>query len=318
MPSGVSVVIPSFNGRRLLARYLPHLLEALPQDAEVIVVDDGSTDGSADYLYDNFPTVKVIVLERNLGFGPACNAGVFASKYDAVFLLNNDVRVTPGFLPPLLDRLLEPDVFAVSPRIIRGDESGPDESYFRPTWWRGRVVVRMSPLNDGAPSPLFYASGAAAAIVRSKFLALSGFDPIFAPFYWEDVDLGYRAWKRGWRTLREPASTVYHEHSSTIRQLSRVDTQAIIVRNQEVFFWKNVHDRQLLAIHLAFLPMRLGQALLKRDIELLRGLAQCIPLLPAIWRTRQVEHKACRIPDRVILAQHGAFSPRQAQPLRID
>jgi len=309
MSPGVSVVIPSFNGQALLARYIPLLIEALPDEAEVIVIDDASTDGTSDFLRDYFPSVKVVILERNAGFGPACNAGVSASQYEVVLLLNNDVRVTPGFLQPLLDRLAEPDVFAVSPRIIRGDGTGLDESCFRPTWWRGRVVVQMSrPNDDESASPLFYASGAAAVIVRSKFMALGGFDPMLAPFYWEDVDLGYRAWKRGWRTLREPASTVYHEHSATIRQLSRPDTQAIIVRNQEIFFWKNIHDSQMLAVHLAFLPLRVSQALLKRDIDLLRGLAQCARLFPVVWHTRQIERQRCRIADRVVLTQHGAFT----------
>ncbi len=103
-----SVVIPNWNGADLLQKYLPHVIAAMDgnPDNEVIVVENGSTDDSAQVLREQFPTVRVVQLETNLGFGGGSNAGFRAAKNDIVILLNSDMRPEPGFLAPLLGRLL--------------------------------------------------------------------------------------------------------------------------------------------------------------------------------------------------------------------
>jgi cellulose synthase/poly-beta-1,6-N-acetylglucosamine synthase-like glycosyltransferase len=100
-----SVVIPNWNGRDLLEKYLPSVVTAMAgrEGNEIVVVDNGSTDGSAEYIKSSFPEVRVVELPRNLGFGGGSNAGFRAAKNDIVVLLNSDMRVTPGFLQPLLD-----------------------------------------------------------------------------------------------------------------------------------------------------------------------------------------------------------------------
>ena len=100
-----SVVIPNWNGRDLLEKYLPSVIAALsdsPQN-EIIVVDNGSEDGSAQFVREHFPQVRVLALERNLGFGGGSNAGFQAARNDIVVLLNSDMRVERNFLQPLLD-----------------------------------------------------------------------------------------------------------------------------------------------------------------------------------------------------------------------
>jgi hypothetical protein len=112
-----SVVIPNWNGKDLLAKYLPSVIEAC-SDSEVMVVDNGSTDGSVEFLSEKFPRVRVLALGRNLGFGGGSNAGFRAAKGDVVVLLNSDMRVEPDFLAPLLSAFTDDKVFAVSCQIF--------------------------------------------------------------------------------------------------------------------------------------------------------------------------------------------------------
>src|ERR1700722_3509963 len=99
-----SVVIPNWNGRDLLEQYLPSVIAALAgnPENEIIVVDNGSTDGSAAFVRTAFPDVKLLALDRNLGFGGGSNAGFRAAKNDIVVLLNSDMQVSPNFLAPLV------------------------------------------------------------------------------------------------------------------------------------------------------------------------------------------------------------------------
>src|SRR6202034_719588 len=95
--TSATVVIPNWNGRDLLAKYIPSIIQALSgnRENEIIVVDNGSEDGSAEFLRERFPSVSVVALDRNLGFGGGSNAGFRAAKNDIVVLLNSDMPVEP-------------------------------------------------------------------------------------------------------------------------------------------------------------------------------------------------------------------------------
>src|SRR5580698_1441103 len=115
-----TVVIPNWNGRGLLEQYLPSVIAALAgnPENEIIVVDNGSADGSAEFVRQTFPNVKLLALDRNLGFGGGSNAGFRAAKNDIVVLLNSDMQVSPDFLAPLLEGFRDDLVFAVSCQIF--------------------------------------------------------------------------------------------------------------------------------------------------------------------------------------------------------
>src|SRR5579872_3309978 len=121
--SAASVVIPNWNGRDLMEKYLPSVVKALRANPsnEIIVVDNGSSDGSADFIQRSFPAVKLVALDRNLGFGGGSNAGVHAAKNDIVVLLNSDMRVEREFLAPLLEAFSDDNVFSVSCQIFFSD-----------------------------------------------------------------------------------------------------------------------------------------------------------------------------------------------------
>ena len=256
-PSAASVVIPNWNGCDLLERYLPSVVTALAGNPanEVIVVDNGSTDHSAAYVRAHFPQVRLVALERNLGFGGGSNAGFREAKNDVVVLLNNDMRVEPGFLAPLLEGFADPAVFAVSCQIFFTDPGKVrEETGLTQGWWQDgalRVRHRADPAVTGL-FPCFYGGGGSCAFDRRKFLSLGGFDELYAPFYFEDTDLGYMAWKRGWKVLYQARSVVYHEHRGTIGKNFGADfIQGVVKRNALLFAWKNIHEWRRVCGHFA-------------------------------------------------------------------
>lgn len=250
-----SVVIPNWNGRDLLEKYLPSVVAALAGNPanEIIVVDNGSTDGSADFVRERFPGVRVLALETNRGFGGGSNAGFETARNDIVVLLNSDMRVAPNFLQPLLDGFTDENVFAVSCQIFFSDPNRVrEETGLTQGWWENgglRVRHRDDPAIIGL-YPCFYGGGGSCAFDRRKFLELGGFDELLAPFYLEDTDLGYLAWKRGWKVLYQPNSIVYHEHRGTIgKRFSESRIQAVLRKNYLLFSWKNIHQWRRLGTH---------------------------------------------------------------------
>ena len=221
VPSGseVSVIVPTFEGRHHLENLLPSLAEqSLPH--EVVVVDNGSTDRTSDFLREHWPQVRVVSFPENRGFGKAANAGVEAASSRTVVLLNNDTVCTPSFLERLVAALDPPQgVVMAAPVLVRlGDEERIDTA--------GIVVDRtlhgfnhlygepVEVLQGGASDPLAPCGGAA-AFDRSAFLDVGGFDPAFFA-YLEDVDLGIRCVARGWKCRLAPTAVAIHAHSGTL------------------------------------------------------------------------------------------------------
>jgi GT2 family glycosyltransferase len=252
--ASTAIVIPNWNGRDLLEKYLPSVITAAERvpGSEVIVVDNGSADGSAAFVREQFPQVRLVALGKNLGFGGGSNAGFRAATHDVVVLLNSDMRVEPDFLRPLLDGFTDEQVFSVSCQIFFSDPNKVrQETGLTESWWeRGSLRVRHR-VDPGISQlyPCSYGGGGSCAYDRRKFLELGGFDELLAPFYLEDTDLGYLAWKRGWKNFYQPASVVYHEHRGTIgRKFSEAYIQGVLKKNFLLFTWKNVHEwRRLLA-----------------------------------------------------------------------
>ena len=253
-PQSASIVIPNWNGRDLLEKFLPTVVAACGPSDEIIVVDNASDDGSAQFLRERFPTVRVLEMDRNHGFGGGSNAGVRAARHSVVVLLNNDMRVTPGFVSALLAGFNDPNVFAVSAQIFfsdparRREETGLTAGWFSNGFFRVRHDIgdRIQ-----KPFPAFYAGGGSSAYDRDKFLELGGFDPLFEPFYLEDTDLSYNAWRRGWKVLYQPQARVFHEHRGTIgKHFSPQTIQSYLQKNYVLMAWKNLHKSTWMWSHL--------------------------------------------------------------------
>jgi GT2 family glycosyltransferase len=291
--TAASVVIPNWNGRDLLAKYLPSLVVAMQGNPrnEIIVVDNGSSDDSVQLMRDHFPQVKVVALPENLGFGGGSNAGFRAAKNDIVVLLNSDMRVETGFLQPLLDCFTNDKIFSASCQIFFSDpEKKREETGLTQAWWENGGIRVRHRIDDAVrePFPCFYGGGGSCAFDRRKFLELGGFDELLRPFYMEDTDIGYLAWKRGWRALYQPASIVYHEHRGTIgKKFSAEYIQSIVLKNFLVFTWKNIHGWPRLAGHFFF-------AAAGSVISVLFGETLERPSLPALARAFVQLPTACR------------------------
>jgi len=268
--SEVTVIVPSYRGKELLRKCLPAILRSMPAEAEIAVVDDASTDGSLQMLREGFPQVRVIAREKNGGFSAAANDGIRATKGDFVLLLNNDVEVTPGFLPPIMTLFEDESVFAVSPRILLPSRGNMDEAAKTGFWHHGMFYMDQ---RQGVAdvTPILYATGAAAVYRRSMLQSLGGFDEAYSPFYWEDADLGYRAWKRGWKTLYQPASLVHHALSESISKMPSALTRKVKARNGFFFLWRNIEDGGLVTAHRRWLPAVLARRALARDFAFLAG-----------------------------------------------
>lgn len=289
-----SIVILNWNGRDLLGEGIPSVLEAVRasgRDHEVIVVDNGSTDGTVEYLAREFPRVRVVALTRNLGFSEGNNAGVREARNDVVVLLNNDMIVDRNFLQPLLEGF-GPDTFAVSSQIFlqdpsaRREETGKTTATFR----RGMVDFSHRPVEGGSLPrkyyPAFWAGGGSSAFHRERFLRLGGFQGVYSPAYVEDADLSYQAWKRGWEVLFAAASIVYHKHrASTARRFSPIALQTLVQRNQLLFVWRNIRSWRLLLSHCLFLPWNCYRLARDCGLGIWLGLIQAAARLPSVARS---------------------------------
>lgn len=329
-----SVVIPTWNGRHLLEQYLPSVVEALSGNPanEIIVVDNASSDGTAEYVRDRFPSVRILELPVNLGFGGGSNAGFRQARNDIVVLLNNDMRVEPDFLRPLLEGFTDEKVFSVSCQIFFSDPSKRrEETGLSQGWWENgglRVGHRIDEeIRDFYPC--FYGGGGSTAYDRRKFLELGGFDPLLAPFYLEDTDLGYLAWKRGWKVLYQPRSIVYHEHRGTIgRHFSEQQIRDVLAKNFLLWIWKNIHEWRRLVGHFVFtliggwLNEFLGEA---PQRPTLRGLWRACLQLPGAVRSRLRARSLAVISDKEAFRRPlgGYFrdrfvpAPDEPNPLRV-
>jgi len=305
--TSVMIIIPNFNGQKLLAQYLPSVVRAAqPVGAKVIVADDASTDDSVAWLQTHAPEVLVLTAEKNRGFLLNCNRAVQEVPCDIVILLNNDMEVEEDFIAPLLKPFQNLDeVFAVSPSIRNRGRGDRDEAvnyfYFR----HGLLQCSYPCLAEEYPpppaGPIGYACGGAAAIDRKKFLELGGFDPLYAPGYWEDVDLSYRAWKRGWMVWHEPKSIVYHQHRATMGTLySPSELDSMLTARQLWFNWKNLQDREMIIFHvLLVLPYHGYRYARDRRWSILKGLLTALARFPKCLRSRK--QTQLKLSDREVI-----------------
>ena len=286
----VSVIIPNYNGKKLLEKYLPSVFLSLEESDEVIVVDDHSSDSSIEFLRSKYPQVQIVQNVTNRRFAFSCNQGVHEAKNEICVLLNNDVQPSVGFLDPLVQALNKSErVFAVGclEKNLDGKLSGRSSGEFR----RGLLVHWRA--KDQKKTSTLWASGGSMAFRKSLWNKLGGMDETFAPAYWEDIDICYRAVKSGYVVVFEPQSLVFHQHETTNKKaLGEVALQIASFKNMFLFFWKNVTASTLIREHVLWLPYHLVRGTMRSRGLLLLGFFQALIQLPKILDNRK--HLASR------------------------
>lgn len=291
----ISVVIPAYKKTDLLVKNLEKNLPFLKGLKIVVVNDYPGTSIKKDL---NKFSVRLLENKQNLGFGGAVNKGVKASKNKYVILLNSDVVLhDDSFKKALTYFEKNHKLFAVSFAQEEQDNSivGKNRIYWKSGFFYHEKARYLLPGKNS------WAEGGACIIDREKFLRLEGFDLLYTPFYWEDIDLSYRAWKSGFEIFFAPKIKVRHHHESTIGSFfSKKTINTIAYRNQLIFIWKNITDSKLLFSHLIFFIPNLIFFVFKRDLNFFKGLFQAIIKLPEILSRRKL-NKNYLISDSEVL-----------------
>jgi GT2 family glycosyltransferase len=243
----ISVIIPSYNGKSLLEKNLPSVFNALKSsqisDYEVIITDDASTDDSIFYL-KNYSENPIVLIEnkQNLGFSGNVNRAIRRAQKDLVLILNSDVQLTENFFVPLLKYFEFKDTFGVMSRIENFQNQIIDTAKY-PEFNFCKIDGTQNFFNPKlANHYTFFLSGANALIDRKKLLELQGFLEIFNPFYYEDVDLGIRAWRKGYKCYYEHQTVCLHDVSKTIRKKNPNQVKFFVQRNKIFLHYLHLSD----------------------------------------------------------------------------
>jgi O-antigen biosynthesis protein len=306
-PPLCSVVIPTYNGRGLLERCLASIARHRPADPdrsiEVVVSDDGSSDGTAEWLAREYPDVRLVRLEPNQGFCAAANAGIAAARGRFIQLLNNDTEVGPGWIEAGVAPFADATVGSVAPLVLvraeRGRVDSAGDSYALIGWPTKRGHGQPAAQFATRPVEEVFGASGSSAFYRAEALRKAGaFDPLFGSYY-EDTDLAFRLRWAGYRCVFVSGCLIYHDVSASYDHKSP-KLQRRMARNAELVFWSNL-PAGLLAMailpHLAFLA---GQAAWRvargRLRPFLLGKVDAIRAWPEIKARRRIRtdlaHKA--------------------------
>jgi len=308
----------------LLRECLPSVLAAAcaytaktSAPAELIVVDDGSRDHTVSLLPDEFPEIRLVAKPTNEGFAAACNAGFERCRYDLIGLLNNDVWVDKDYFIRQAEHFADPIVFAVTAKVFGWDEpvfmTGGRYGRFRRGFWSVyfNYDIPANKAGDWIEHKRLlsaYAIGGFSTYRRDRVSELGGFNPFLSPFHWEDVDLAYRGWKRGWEVRYEPRSVAYHKVSATIdRNFRKKHVDAVSFRNRLLFHWINLHSPSFLVRHILMLAVLFCTRILVLDLDFYRAFFQALGRLEKVRELRRHEKAKAKRSDAEIARRLKRF-----------
>lgn len=249
-----AVIILNWNGLEFLKKFLPSVVKySLNNGTEICIADNGSTDGSADWINLNFRDVRLIRLEKNFGFSDGYNRAIEQIDAQYYILLNSDIEVTPGWLEPLISCLDDnPDVASCQPKILSynrkdhfeyaGAAGGFIDKYGYPLC-RGRVITELEKDNGqyDTPADIFWSTGACMAVRSDAWKKCGGFDPEFFA-HMEEIDLCWRFHRTGYRVRFVPGSVVYHVGGGALPYNSPFKT-FLNFRNSLFLLYKNLPEK---------------------------------------------------------------------------
>ena len=257
--SKVSVVVPNYNGIAFVEACLRTLTQDAPV-AEVVLVDNGSVDGSLELVKERFPEVKVIALEKNYGFCRAANEGMRRVTSPYVILLNNDTEVLPGFTDALVSALqLEPRAFSAGAKMIQlhNPEKIDDAGNFYCAFGWAFARGKDKSVEYYEKSDEIFAGCGGAVIYRKSILERIGYFDEAHFAYLEDIDLGWRARIAGFKNIYVPRAKVLHVGSGTSGSRYNEFKVSLSSRNSVYMAYKNMPVFQLL-LNMPFLLVGFG------------------------------------------------------------
>ena len=309
----LSIIVVNFNGKHFLKDCLESIYASEASGAEVIIVDNASSDGSCEYLRREFPSVTVMSLDRNYGFAEANNRGAEAASGVFLLFLNNDTIVTPGWSKNLLDVLSsDPVVGATGSKLLLYNQPGKVNSAGANIVFNGGGydIGFMDADSDkhNISGPRGAVCAASIMVRREEFLSLGGFDPLYF-MYFEDVDLCWRYWLAGYRVLYVPRSVVYHRFGGTTGSDRHTPLRVFygtrnsmfnILKNNEcrhIFLplcFNVVHHAAKLLGFIVTLRIKSAQAILKAYGSLLYH-------LPEVIKKRRIIQSGRKVTDRFLI-----------------
>ena len=302
----VTVIVLNWNGKHLLVDCLQSLIRQTFRDFETILIDNGSTDGSAEWVATHYPDVRLIPLKMNLGFAGGNNVGINLATGQYIVLLNNDTEVEPNWLEQLYAHICTDDrIAACDSKVLYFDRrdtiwtSGGTYSIAGTTTFRWQMQKDSRDLHQ--PADVFVA-GACSAMYRKSVLKEIGLLDEDFFIYFEDVDWSFRAHLRGYRIINVPASRVYHKVSSTVQYHSALSVY-LCQRNVSAVFIKNMPSPLLLRywpLHLAYMLGSLAyfskignaKAFMKAKIRVLREMPVLLQKRKRTQKMRTVSAEA--------------------------
>jgi GT2 family glycosyltransferase len=304
MPSDrpcLSIIIPSYNGKHLLQTCLDSVERCAPPGfrIEVIVVDDASTDGTAEWLANTHPWVRLVGVTENGGFCRAANAGIAAASAPIIQLLNNDTEVTPGWAEAGLNAFTNSRVGSVAPLVLLHhdpetvDSAGDGYHVFGLPYKRGRgqkaALWRLRPAGT-----VFGASGSSAFYRAELLKRVGGFDPLFGSYY-EDIDLAFRLRQLDYLCVYLPNCIILHQVSASYDH-ANPQLQRRMARNAELIFWRRLPLRwriPALLPHLGFIAAQfVHRVVRRRGRAFLRGKLDALVLLVGV----EIKKPATKVP----------------------
>ncbi|GIW62346.1 MAG: hypothetical protein KatS3mg090_0172 [Patescibacteria group bacterium] len=247
----LTVVIPVYKNEEKFLEFFNHNFKYF-KDIPVVITDDYPLSQLGKKL-PKLPNILYTLNKKNLGFSLNVNKGVKLAKTKYVLILNSDVKLVNDKFKEVLKRF-KPNIFAFSLKQKEKNNQfvGRNILFFK----RGLFV--HSAVKSFSNDYNAWADGGAMLVSRRKFLRLGGFSSLYKPFYWEDIDLSYQAWKMGWRIYFVNDFYVEHHHETTIgKYFKKKYVTTIAYRNQLYFCWRNITDLDLLIKHILFLPVNL-------------------------------------------------------------
>jgi GT2 family glycosyltransferase len=263
MPLKLAVVILNWNGKQFLAQFLPSLIMSCNKDVRVIIADNHSSDGSVEFLRENFPAVRIIENLSNDGFSKGYNEALTQVNAKYYCLLNSDIEVTKNWIRPVLEMMdKDSTIAAVQPKILSYKErdkfeyagaSGGFLDFLGYPFCRGRVFDNLE-TDTGqydTPTQVFWATGAALFVRREVYNQLGGLDEDFFA-HMEEIDFCWRINNLGYKIMIQPSSVVYHVGGGTLPKNNAYKTY-LNFRNNLFLLLKNLpYSRLFITLFIRF------------------------------------------------------------------